>query len=187
MNSLRLSAAIGAAAITICAASPSFAMTGECFWRHLAPATRDALLRDYERLGAEALDRVAVSGDEYGAMDSECGAAGADPAVKDRLLGAVVIEHGSAVFLQGRLHWNSDGIQTAWARIAPDDVDWLHDQAKQVLRGQTPESADVSGPARDFLGDAPDPNPEVLEQARAYVASRAMREQIERATASRGD
>ena len=186
MNSLRLFAAVGAAAVTICAGSPSFAMTGECFWRHLSPATRDALLRDYERLGAEVLDRVAASSDEYGAMDSDCGGAGADPALKDRLLGSVVIEHGSAVFLEGRLHWDSDAIQTAWGRISPDDVDWLHDQARQVLRGRTSEAGDVSSQARQFLGQAADMDPGTLDQARAYVASRAMREQIEQATAGRG-
>ena len=185
MSPYRLFAAAGAAAVMTLAASPGFAMTGDCFWTHLSPATRDAFLSDYGRLGADVLDRVAVSADEYGAIDTDCGAAGADPATKDRLLGAVVIEHGAAVFLQGRLHWDSGAVQDAWSRVPQEDVDWLHDQARQVLRGQSAGTADVTTLARAFLGPGADPDPAVLDQARAYITSRAMREEIERVTTPR--
>lgn len=182
MTLLRPSAALGAAAVLIGAASPGFAMTGECFWTHLSPATREAFLGDYQRMGADVFDRVAVSADEYNLIDSACGAADADAATKDRLLGAVVIEHGAASYLQGRLHWDSDAIQNAWGRLGSEDVDWLHDQARQVLRGQNSGTADVTTLARAFLGQDADPDPAVLDQARAYVTSRAMREAIERST-----
>ena len=182
MTSLRLIAGLGAALLGIAAASPGFAMSGECFWRHLSQPTRDAFLKNYGRLGAEVLDRVAVDDADYAQIDSACGAASADPATKDRLLAASVIEHGSAVFLEGRLHWDADAIQAAWSRLPPEDLDGLHGQASQVLRGQAPGEADVSGPARRFVGNAAGEDRDVLAQARAYVTSRAMRETIEQAS-----
>jgi len=187
MTLLRLFAAAGAAVVMMGAAAPGFAMTGACFWAHLAPATRDAFLANYARMGADALDRVEVSSDEYAAMDSACGAADSSAATKDRLLGAVVIEHGSAVFLEGQLHWDAAAIEDAWGRISSDDMDWLHDQARQVLRGQSDGTADVTNIARAFLGPDADPDPGVLDQARAYITSRAMREEIEQRTAPRAD
>jgi hypothetical protein len=187
MNPLRLFIAAGAAAVMMGAAAPGFAMTGDCFWTHLAPATRGAFLANYARMGADALDRVAVSSDEYAAMDSACGAADSSAATEDRLLGAVVIEHGSAVFLEGRLHWDAAAIDAAWGHISSDDMDWLHDQARQVLRGQSDGTADVTNIAKAFLGDAAAADPGVLDQARAYITSRAMREEIEQQTAPRAD
>ncbi len=182
MTSLRVIAGLGAALVGVAAASPGFAMSGECFWRHLSPATREAFLKDYGRLGAEVLDRVAVDDADYAAIDSACDAASADPATKDRLLAATVIEHGSAVFLEGRLHWDADVIQAAWSRLPREDLDGLHGQARQVLRGQAVEQADVTGPARRFVGSGGDGDRDVLDQARAYVTSRAMREAIEQSS-----
>lgn len=184
MRPSRLLAAAGAAALATLAASPSLAMTGECFWSHLSPATRATFLSNYGQLGAEALDRVKVSADEYGAMDSACGAAGVDPAIKDRLLGADVIEHGSAAFLEGSLRWDNDAIETAWSRLTQDDLDSLHDQAREAIRGRASDDEDVTVQARRFLGDMVVTNPQVLDQARAYVTSRAMREAIEQTTGS---
>ena len=123
MNYLRLIAAVSVAAALTGAASPGFAMTGECFWGRLSPATRDAFLRGYARLGEEVLDRVAVSDEEYAGIDSACGADAADPAIKDRLLAATVIEHGAAVFLQGRLGWDAPAVQLAWDRLGPEQLD----------------------------------------------------------------
>ncbi len=179
---MRLSDLFPAACVVVAlsaAASPCFAMTGECFWRHLSPATREAFLRDYSRLGAEVLDRVAVGDDEYAEMDSACGAAEADPAAKDRLLAATVIEHGSAVFLQGRLRWDGEAIQAAWRRLPQEDREALSDQANAVLSGRAPAQADVTGPARRFVGEEAQPDRDLLDQASAYVTSRAMREAIE--------
>jgi len=187
MRRTRLFAALGAAAVMAGAASPGFAMTGECFWSHLSPATRDAFLSGYQRLGADVFDRVAVSSDEYSAIDSDCGAAGADPATKDRLLGAAVIERGSAAVIEGRLHWDANAIQDAWGRLGEEDLDWLHDQARQVLRGQSSGTADVTSLARSFLGPDANPDPTAVDQARAYITSRAMRETIEQTTARRPD
>jgi hypothetical protein len=179
MISKHLLAAAGAAALALAAASPSFAMSGECLWRHLEPATRDAFLREYGRLGPAVLDRVAISDREYAAMDEACGGSGADPALKDRLLGSTVIEHGSAVYLQGRLGWDNQAIQAAWARLSPELLDRLHAEARQALRSRTSPSDELDRAARRLLGSNPPTDPAVLDQARAYVTSRVMRETVE--------
>ena len=185
MSSLRLLAAAGAVVVAFGAAGPSFAMSGECLWRHLEPATRDAFLRQYPRLGPEVLDRVAVSDREYDAMDEACGAAGADPALKDRLFGAIVIEHGSAVYLEGKLGWDNGAIQDAWERLPPDMLDRLHREARLTLRRQSPQSDDLDRAARTFLGSDPSDRA-VFDQARAYVTSRIMRETVERVSGGGG-
>jgi hypothetical protein len=181
MTSRHLLAAAGAAAVALGAASPGLAMSGDCFWRHLQPATREAFLREYGRLGPEVLDRVAVSDREYAAMDAACGGSGSSSGLKDRLLGATVIEHGAAVYLQGKLGWDSQAIQAAWSRLSPDLLDRLHQEARLALRSQSPRSEDLDRAARRFLGSDPS-EPAVLDQARAYVTSRVMREAVERSS-----
>jgi hypothetical protein len=178
MRSHQLVLAAGVAVALLGVGSPSFAMSGDCFWRRLSPATRGSFLREYGRLGPEVLDRVAVSDREYAAMDEACGGSGWDPALKDRLLGATVIEHGAAVYLQGKLGWDNQAIQSAWERLSPELLDRLHQEARQALRGQSQQSDGLGRAARRFLGSDPS-DPAVLDQARAYVTSRIMRETVE--------
>ena len=172
-------AAVG---LVLSAASPALAMSGQCFWDRLEPPTRNALLDGYQRLGPEVLDRVPVSDRELAAIDAACGP-GPD-ALKERLLSAVVFEHGSAVFLKGWLRWDDMALQAAWNRIPPEAAGALRRQAEAALSGAPPGGEDsVMGAVGAFLARDPASQPPgLVDQVRGYLTSRAMREVIERAS-----
>jgi hypothetical protein len=181
MRLLAILAASASAGLLLAAASPALAISGQCFWNQLEPPTRGALLEGYQRLGPQVLDRVPISERELTAIDVQCGAQDAPGDLKDRLLTAVVLEHGSAVFLKGWLHWDDQAIQDAWSRLGPEAISVLRRQAQAVLAGVPPEDADLSGAVGAFLGRDPSrEDPGLVDQARGYLTSRAMREAIER-------
>ena len=161
-------------------AQPRPALSGECFWRHLERPTRAALLQGYQQLGPDVLDRVFISDDEHRAIDEACQAArGADPSTKQRLLAAIVVEHGAAVFLKGRLRWQDEDIQAAWRRLDPEARSRLRREADAALGPRAPGPDDIEGLAEVFLGPAAQ-DTSALDQAKAYLTSRAVREAIER-------
>jgi hypothetical protein len=174
--------ASAAAGLLLLAGSPALAMSGQCFWERLEPPTRGALLDGYQRLGPEVLDRVPISDRELAAIDAACGPG--PGALKERLLSAVVFEHGSAVFLKGWLRWDDMAIQAAWNRVGPQAAGALRRQAEDVLSGAPPAGEDaVTGAIGAFLGRDPAAQPPgLVDQVRGYLTSRAMREVIERAS-----
>lgn len=176
----RLAALIATAGLTLAAATSARAMTGACLWDHLRPETRSALIRGYLRDGPDVLDRVYVSDQEFDAVDTACEGRRTDERVKERLLAAVVFEHGSAVYLKQRLGWRDDDIQHAWERIAPDGLAMLRRSADTILEEKDPINDDLSGPVRAFLPPRQNDDPPLADQARGYLTSRAMREAIER-------
>ena len=109
MRPAAILASAASASLLLLAASPALALSGQCFWDQLEPATRGALVNGYQQQGPQVLDRVFVSDRELRAIDEQCGAGSAPGELKDRLLAAVVFEHGSAVFLKGALHWDERG------------------------------------------------------------------------------
>jgi len=167
------------AGLLLIAAGPSWALSGQCYWSRLEQPTRDALLQGYQRLGPQVLDRVPVSDRELADIDAACGPGPED--LKDRLLSATVLEHGSAAFLKGWLRWDDDAIQAAWARIDPEQAEQLRRQADAVLARSAPSDESLSRAVGEFLGQDPDRQaPGVVDQVRGYLTSRAIREAIER-------
>jgi hypothetical protein len=172
--------AVFSALLAVAGARPALALDGQCFWSHLEEPTRRQLLEGYQRLGPQVLDRVLISDREIQSIDAQCGGASADPQLKERLLSAVIFEHGSAVFLKGWLRWDDQAIQGAWSRLGPDQSARLRRQADGVLRAAPPPEEDLSGAVGAFLGrDPAGVDPAVADQVRGYLISRAMREAIE--------
>ena len=162
-------------------ARPALALNGQCFWSHLEPATRSALLDGYQRLGPQVLDRVFVSDRELDAIDSQCGADRGDDALKERLLAAVTFEHGAAVFLKGWLRWDDGALQGAWTRLGPEQTARLRRQADAILTGAPSADDDLHDAIGAFLQrDPAREDPALVDQLRGYLTSRAMREAIER-------
>ena len=176
----RLAVLIAVFGLGLAAAPAAQAMTGACLWDHLRSETRNALIRGYLRDGPDVLDRVYVSDEEFDAIDSACDGRRTDERLKERLLAAVVFEHGSAVYLKQRLGWRDDDIQRAWERMAPDSLAMLRRSADTILDEMDPINDELSSPVRAFLGTHPDEDPPLADQARGYLTSRAMREAIER-------
>jgi hypothetical protein len=173
---LTLPTAVG---VLLLMAGPASALSGQCFWNQLQALTRGALVQGYQRLGPQVLDRVQISDGELAAIDSNCGP-GPD-ALKERLLSAVVLEHGSAVFLKGWMHWDDQGIQQAWGRIDPDQSQILRGQAEALVAGAQQPEQSLSRAIGEFLGHDPERDePGVADQVRGYLTSRAIREAIER-------
>jgi hypothetical protein len=169
------------AALLVAGASPAMALSGQCFWDQLEPPTRSALLEGYQRLGPQVLDRIPIDQRELAAIDARCAAQGAQEELKDRLLTAVVLEHGSAVFLKGWLRWDDAAIQGAWSRLGPEEIGLLRRQAQGALTGAEPADVDLSRAVGAFLGRDPSrEDPGLLDQVHGYLTSRAIREAIER-------
>ena len=181
-GSRRLSVALALAGLCLVAARPAMAMSGDCLWDHLRPETRTELIRGYMRDGPDVLGRVFISDAEYDAVDTGCdGSRRAEERTKERLLAAVVFEHGSAVFLKQRLGWRDGDIQSAWDRILPADQARLRRSADTILSERDPIEDDLSAPVRAFLGGRrADDDASLADQARGYLTSRSMREAIER-------
>jgi hypothetical protein len=176
-----LPVAVAASLLAVFGAGRALALSGQCFWSHLEEPTRRDLLEGYQRLGPGVLDRVYISDREIQSIDAQCAAAEADPALKERLLSAVVLEHGSAVFLKGWLRWDDAAIQGAWSRLGPDEADRLRRQASAVITGTEPANSDLTGAVGAFLGRDPGrEDPGLVDQVRGYLTSRAVREAIER-------
>ena len=179
MRSAAILAPAVSAGLLLLAAQPASAMTGQCFWQQLQAPTRQALLDGYQRLGPQVLDRVQISDRELGAIDSACGP-GPD-ALKERLLSAVVLEHGSAVFLKGWLHWDDAAMEAAWSRLSPDQARLLRRDANAILAGEQPADQSLTDAIGEFLDREPGRDSAgVVDQVRGYLTSRAIREAIER-------
>ncbi len=169
------------AVLALAAGGPALALTGECFWSHLEGPTRRALLDGYQRLGPQVLDRTPIADRELQAIDAQCEADRVDEAIKERLLTAVVLEHGSAVFLKGWLRWSDHDLQQAWIRLRPDEATLLRRQAEAVVSRLPGADPDLRGPIGSFLGHDPArEDPALVDQVRGYLTSRAVREAIER-------
>lgn len=170
---------VAAGSLLLLLAGPGWALDGRCFWNQLQPMTRGALLQGYQRLGPQVLDRVPIGDAELSAIDANCGP-GPD-ALKERLLTAVVLEHGAAQFLKGWMRWDDAAIDAAWARIDPEQAERLHRQARAVVDGGPQADESLSRAIGQFLDRDPDQlDPGVADQARGYLTSRAIREAIER-------
>ncbi len=161
------------------AATPSHAMSGDCVWGQLAPATRDAMIQGYLRNGPDVLGRVFVSARELEDIDANCASTAVPDDLKDRLFSAVVLERGAAVFLKQRLGWRDEDLQDAWERMAPHERAALRRGADAILQGERPAD-DLSDAMRAFLGDSPAlDDPKAIDEVMGYLTSRAIREAIE--------
>jgi hypothetical protein len=171
----------GATGALVLGAQPALALNGQCFWNQLDPTTRGALVNGYQRLGPEVLDRVLISDHELDAIDRQCADGRGDDALKERLLSAVTLEHGAAVFLKGWLRWDDGALQDAWTRLGPEQKARLLRQADASLTGAAAGDDDLREAISTFLQrDPAREDPALVDQVRGYLTSRAMREAIER-------
>ncbi|MGZ6016902.1 MAG: hypothetical protein ACXWKM_14280 [Phenylobacterium sp.] len=170
-----------AAALALGLAGSASAMTGACLWAHLQQPTRTALVEGYQRDGTDVLDKVLITDREFKAIDELC-TDGPDLSddQKERLLAAVVYEHGAAIFLERRLNWDDAAIHAALERLPEADKAALRRGAEAVLAGREP-SGDPSAAAAAFLsGTNAMEDKGAIDEAVGFLTSRAMREAIER-------